>query len=140
MPAGVSIYGTSPARLLQPFHKKFIKTQGFPALLPIKTASGTMAALLREAVPSTVLKEVGRMWNWFNCYLSGRHEFGVSCEPGAIFLRCSHCGRRSAGWAMDTKSHKPAAPPRITRGAMVTASQNAAVTRRALPFSEAAAS
>jgi len=35
------------------------------------------------------------MWNWFNCYLSGRHEFGVSCEPGAIFLKCSHCGRRS---------------------------------------------
>ena len=27
------------------------------------------------------------MWNWFNCYLSGRHEFGVWCEPGQIFLR-----------------------------------------------------
>jgi hypothetical protein len=99
-----------------------------------------MAALLREALPSTDLDEVGRMWNWFNCYLSGRHEYGVSCEPGAIFLRCSHCGRRSGGWAMDTKSHQPATPPRITQGAMVKASQNVAVTRRALPFSEAAAS
>lgn len=38
------------------------------------------------------------MWNWFNCYLSGRHEYGVWCEPGAIFLRCVHCGRRSSGW------------------------------------------
>jgi hypothetical protein len=43
------------------------------------------------------------MWNWFNCYLSGRHEFGVWCEPGAIFLRCLHCGRRSSGWALDGK-------------------------------------
>ena len=81
------------------------------------------------------------MWNWFNCYLSGRHEFGVSCEPGAIFLRCSHCGRRSPGWAMDTKTHKPAVPPRITRGAaMAAANQTVSVTRRALPFSGVAAS
>ena len=43
------------------------------------------------------------MWNWFNCYLSGRHEFGVWCEPGAIFLRCLHCGRRSSGWALEGK-------------------------------------
>ena len=129
----------STAHLLRSCHKKFIETLGFAAFVPIKMGSGTMAALLREAVPSTVLNEVARMWNWFNCYLSGRHEFGVSCEPGAIFLRCSHCGRRSAGWAMDTKSHKPAAPPRVTRGAIVTASQHASVPRRALPFSEAAA-
>ena len=82
------------------------------------------------------------MWNWFNCYLSGRHEFGVSCEPGAIFLRCSHCGRRSPGWAMDTKAAKPAEPPRITRGAAIataTANQTASATRRALPFSGVAA-
>jgi len=42
------------------------------------------------------------MWNWFNCYLSGRHEYGVWCEPGAIFLRCVHCGRRSPGWSIDS--------------------------------------
>jgi hypothetical protein len=41
------------------------------------------------------------MWKWFGCYLSGRHEFGVWCEPGAVFLRCIHCGRRSSGWAVD---------------------------------------
>lgn len=40
------------------------------------------------------------MWHWFNCYLSGRHDYGVWCEPGAIFLRCVHCGRRSSGWAV----------------------------------------
>jgi hypothetical protein len=77
------------------------------------------------------------MWNWFNCYLSGRHEFGVSCEPGAIFLRCSHCGRRSPGWSVDTKTHnKPVMPPRIVRGAAIAAiNQTASVQRRALPFS-----
>jgi len=41
------------------------------------------------------------MWNWFNCYLSGRHDYGMWCEPGAIFLRCVHCGRRSSGWAVE---------------------------------------
>jgi hypothetical protein len=49
------------------------------------------------------------MWNWFNCYLSGRHRYGISCEPGAIFLRCLHCGRRSAGWSLDGNSHSPSA-------------------------------
>jgi len=44
------------------------------------------------------------MWNWFNCYLSGRHDYGMWCEPGAIFLRCVHCGRRSSGWALDAKA------------------------------------
>jgi hypothetical protein len=43
------------------------------------------------------------MWNWFNCYLSGRHEYGMWCEPGAVFLRCVHCGRRSPGWALNGK-------------------------------------
>lgn len=41
------------------------------------------------------------MWNFFNCYLSGRHEYGVWCEPGTIFLRCVHCGKRSPGWSIE---------------------------------------
>jgi len=62
------------------------------------------------------------MWNWFNCYLSGRHEFGVWCEPGAIFLRCAHCGKRSHGWELpkrrplpSARPHAPAAPPSVGR-------------------------
>lgn len=43
------------------------------------------------------------MWNWFNCYLSGRHDYGMWCEPGTIFLRCMHCGKRSPGWTLDPK-------------------------------------
>jgi hypothetical protein len=45
------------------------------------------------------------MWNWFNCYLSGRHDYTTWCEPGAIFLRCIHCGKRTTGWELNTKSH-----------------------------------
>ena len=40
------------------------------------------------------------MLKWITCYLSGRHDYKVSCEPGAIFLSCYHCGRRSNGWEL----------------------------------------
>jgi len=83
------------------------------------------------------------MWNWFNCYLSGRHEFGVWCEPGAIFLRCVHCGRRSSGWSLDGKAHASAPlPPRAkasvvkVQAADVSAAPQAG---RVLPFDRASA-
>jgi hypothetical protein len=34
------------------------------------------------------------------CYLTGRHAYAVTCEPGSIFLECRTCGRRSTGWAL----------------------------------------
>ena len=78
------------------------------------------------------------MWNWFNCYLSGRHEYAPWCEPGTIFLRCLHCGRRSSGWAIDAKPHTHAAvtvaPPRQAPPVLT-----AAVNKRVLPFERAAA-
>jgi hypothetical protein len=40
------------------------------------------------------------MFNWITCYLSGRHDYHVACEPGAIFLRCHNCGGRSTGWEL----------------------------------------
>ena len=40
------------------------------------------------------------MWSWLNCYLSGRHDYGVTCASGSIFLCCIHCGKRSNGWAV----------------------------------------
>jgi hypothetical protein len=52
------------------------------------------------------------MWNWFNCYLSGRHEYGPWCESGAMFLRCMHCGRRSPGWSIESKATPPITQPR----------------------------
>jgi hypothetical protein len=69
------------------------------------------------------------MWNWFNCYLSGRHEYGVWCEPGAIFLRCVHCGKRSSGWALGAR-------PVMTAAAGSTAKPKPAA--RVLPFERAA--
>jgi hypothetical protein len=71
------------------------------------------------------------MWNLFNCYLSGRHDYGMWCEPGQIFLRCVHCGKRSPGWTIGGKS----APPSEPRPAVPA--QTAA---RVVPFPRAAAS
>jgi hypothetical protein len=82
------------------------------------------------------------MWKWFNCYLSGRHNFGVSCEPGAIFLKCSHCGRRSPGWSVDQKGHAPAPAP-VQQAVLTPESKTKtkpSAKRRALPISGVAAS
>jgi hypothetical protein len=38
------------------------------------------------------------MWNWLSCYLTGRHDFAVTCESNSVYLRCNHCGKRSNGW------------------------------------------
>lgn len=70
------------------------------------------------------------MWNLFHCYLSGRHEYGVWCEPGAIFLRCVHCGKRSSGWSVQ------AAPPALPAKAKSVKVEHP----RVLPFNRAAAS
>jgi hypothetical protein len=81
------------------------------------------------------------MWTWFNCYLSGRHEYGPWCQPGTIFLRCIHCGRRSSGWAIESKPHAHTGPsPAITMkqvpAPVVVAT---AGVSRVLPFTRAAA-
>jgi hypothetical protein len=79
------------------------------------------------------------MFNWFNCYLSGRHEFGVKCEPGAIFLHCIHCGRRSSGWSLadKTKGVRPPAARGASTSPVVTAAAPAPSPGRALPFGRA---
>jgi len=50
------------------------------------------------------------MLKWITCYLSGKHDYQVACEPGAIYLRCNHCGRRSNGWALQ---HEPLQPAQV---------------------------
>jgi hypothetical protein len=74
------------------------------------------------------------MWNLINCYLSGRHDYGMWCEPGAMFLRCVHCGKRSSGWAVEAKFHTTA--PRLA----VAARGSAPAAGRVIPFDRAAAS
>jgi hypothetical protein len=75
------------------------------------------------------------MWNLFNCYLSGRHDYGMWCEPGAIFLRCMHCGKRSSGWAVVPK---PAVAVQRAPVAQTVAAPAARKTR-VLPFGRAVA-
>lgn len=57
------------------------------------------------------------MWKWLNCYLSGQHDFGVTCADGAIFLSCIHCGRRSNGWALQRRDRVLADVPSPARRA-----------------------
>ncbi len=81
------------------------------------------------------------MFNWFNCYLSGRHEFGVWCEPGAIFLRCVHCGSRSPGWAIDAKPKQTASLPMTAKSSVAkvaTVTAPSRVSSHILPFGRAA--
>jgi len=72
------------------------------------------------------------MWNLFHCYLSGRHDYGMWCEPGQIFLRCVHCGKRSPGWTIGGKAEVISEP----RPAVAKAHAPA----RVVPFPRAAAS
>jgi hypothetical protein len=72
------------------------------------------------------------MWTLLNCFLSGRHDYGMWCEPGAIFLRCVHCGKRSSGWAVEARPHS-AVLPATTPAAL-------AGSGRVAPFDRAAAS
>ena len=44
------------------------------------------------------------MWKWITCYLSGKHDYIVSCEPGAILPEVQSCGRRSNGWELQHDS------------------------------------
>ena len=79
------------------------------------------------------------MWNWFNCYLSGRHDYGIWSEPGAIFLRCVHCGRRSPGWMLDPK---PASAAELAKTPTVLATnvvelKSSGQLARILPFGRA---
>ena len=74
------------------------------------------------------------MWNFFNCYLSGRHDYGMWCEPGQIFLRCVHCGKRSPGWAIEAKPSEP------RRGAVAAVAAPRAGGARVVPFNRATAS
>lgn len=72
------------------------------------------------------------MWNWLNCYLTGRHDLGVTCSSGSIYLRCIHCGKRSEGWTVHGQKHQPAL---VTASARPVVKQPATVSvARALPF------
>jgi hypothetical protein len=76
------------------------------------------------------------MWKWFNCYLSGRHDFGMWCESGEIFLRCVHCGKRSSGWSVDQKLQQKVQKAPTVRTAVVRAATH---DSRVLPFGRVAA-
>jgi len=86
------------------------------------------------------------MWNLFNCYLSGRHDYGMWCADGAIFLRCVHCGKPSSGWAVTAKPVVAAQRAPVVRAKVALVKPAPAmatvvpqVKTRVLPFGRAAA-
>jgi Zn ribbon nucleic-acid-binding protein len=50
------------------------------------------------------------MWDWINCVVLFRHEYGIWCEEGSVFLRCIRCGHRSPGWDVEHQAEKATAP------------------------------
>jgi hypothetical protein len=83
------------------------------------------------------------MWTWFNCYLSGRHDYGMWCEPGTIYLRCVHCGRRSSGWAVNQKLEAQRQPTvsHTHRPVLIDSTKAAPVSAaRVIPFTRTATS
>jgi hypothetical protein len=70
------------------------------------------------------------MFNQVYCYLSGHHDFCVRCEPGEIYLRCIHCGKRSSGWAINNGSK---AASKATAGANRDIASNKRPTRSTAP-------
>ena len=66
------------------------------------------------------------------CYLSGRHEYGISCGSGAIYLECAHCGKRSSGWSIDLKTQRGVS-------AVTPLAKPVGRTPRVLPFDRAVA-
>jgi hypothetical protein len=40
------------------------------------------------------------MWKPFKCRLFGEHDYQLCREPGALYLECVRCGRRSHGWEL----------------------------------------
>jgi len=77
------------------------------------------------------------MWNWFNCYFSGRHDYGMWCEPGAIYLRCIHCGRRSPGWDLEAKGVAKTGP--VARKLEPPKAPRVLTSDRVVPFRRTAA-
>jgi hypothetical protein len=78
---------------------------------PADTVSpyGTALAL---SLDNTFFDDGGHMWSWICCYVMG-HDYSVSCDSGAMFLRCIVCGRRSQGWVVHANEHQTHAPGRV---------------------------
>ena len=55
------------------------------------------------------------------CYLTGRHEYAVTCEPGSIFLQCRNCARRSSGWELREARERSRAAGHARRPALAPA-------------------
>jgi hypothetical protein len=53
------------------------------------------------------------------CYLTGEHDYRVTCEPGAVVLECRNCSRRCSGWELRCEQERRRAAERRGKPAPV---------------------
>jgi hypothetical protein len=60
---------------------------------------------------------MSNMWTLLRHLLCLNHDYGITAEPGAIFMRCRKCGHRTAGWHVDAEhvDAQPSPPSRNSR-------------------------
>lgn len=51
------------------------------------------------------------MWKFVRCRLLRGHDFQLRRDPGALYLQCTHCGRRSEGWQLPEPRMKRSSDP-----------------------------
>jgi len=84
------------------------QSQKIPVVVPISSSRpDTGISLAIQPVPPQLKPDEIMLLNLLYCYLSGHHDFGVRCDPGEVYLRCIHCGRRSPGWALSGAKQLP---------------------------------
>lgn len=71
------------------------------------------------------------MWKALYCYLTGQHEYAVTCEPGHIFLRCRACGKQSNGWGLSKNAPQRTAARAVAPIRMPRRDAHSVVQRRA---------
>jgi hypothetical protein len=55
------------------------------------------------------------MWLFLRRLFCFHHDYGITAEPGSIFMRCRKCGHRTAGWNIDVNEViTRTTPPRQT--------------------------
>lgn len=46
---------------------------------------------------------MSNMWTLVRRLFCLNHDYGITAEPGTIFMRCRRCGHRTTGWHVDAE-------------------------------------
>lgn len=74
------------------------------------------------------------MWAFFRRLVCA-HDYSITFESGAMYLRCAQCGRKTTGWTLGSVAHevpRDAGEPIVTFGCRVLPGPGADTTRTSL--------